>query len=131
MKPDPVLGAPTEDGGVREIGEMWRERWLRPRIEREGLLDRIAGSVRGDILVGNAISSEPSTALHGIDIPTGALPLRPRTTGRSAHRIHRAAVSPANCYADRLCPEELEHIDVDLGLGDHLHRWPRRVGRSS
>jgi hypothetical protein len=115
----PVLGSPAENGGIREISEAWRERWLRPRIEREGLLDRVGGSSRMDLLVGRAVPSDSLPAADGIEIPTISFsPLA--ATGSSATEFVERLYRSANSYADRLSPEELEHIDVDLGLGDYL-----------
>lgn len=118
-KPEPILGPPAQDGGVDEIAETWRQRWLRPRIEREGLLDRVASTARIDLLVGTALSTEPQDLIEGVSIP----PAPPRTmhaTSASPTEFVERLYRSANSYADRLSPEELEHIDVDLGLGDHL-----------
>jgi len=118
-KPDPVLGPPSEAGGVKEIADIWRERWLRPRIERTGLLDRVAAACRADSLVGSAISSETAGVFDGIEIPV--VPFRtPAVAGNAATEFIERLYRSANSYADRLSPDELERIDVDLGLGDHL-----------
>jgi hypothetical protein len=118
-KPEPVLGPPAEDGGVDEIAEMWRERWLRPRIEREGMLDRVAAIARADVLVGNAVVSETAAVFDGIEIPPVSFPSLTYAGNSPTEFIERLYRS-ANSYADRLSPEELERIDVDLGLGNHL-----------
>jgi hypothetical protein len=116
-EPDHILGPPVPNGGVPEIADAWRERWLRPRIARDGLVDRIAAHAR-------------ESAAIGRDVPAGASAhpaVRPTASGGAAlssvqsptefvERLYRSA----NSYADRLSPEELERIDVDLGLGDHL-----------
>jgi Domain of unknown function (DUF4338) len=118
-KPHPVLGASSQDGGVSEIADIWRERWLRPRILRDGLLDRVAGSVRADTLIGSAVSSEPVSMRHGIVTPRTAFPAQ-ATTGASATEFVERLYRSVNSYADRLSPQELERIDVDLDLEDHL-----------
>jgi len=101
--PDPVLGPPTDAGGVDEIADIWRERWLRPRIERTGLLDRVAAAYRADSLVGSAISSETSGVLDGIEIPTVPSPTRTVADNAATEFIERLYRS-ANSYADRLSP---------------------------
>jgi Domain of unknown function (DUF4338) len=117
--PQMVLGGADQDGGVAAIADVWRERWLRPRILRDGLLDRLADSERPELLVGNAITSEPGSLVGGIEIPTLTFST-PSPLGASPTEFIERLYRSANQYADRLSPEELERIDVDLGLGDRL-----------
>jgi hypothetical protein len=115
--PQPVLAALGSGRGVGEIAEVWRERWLRPRISREGLLDRVATSVRADLLVGRAMPHAPTPL--SVDQGSEGLPAHgPRcdSATKFIERLYRST----NSFADRLSPDEIERIDVDLGLGDHL-----------
>jgi Domain of unknown function (DUF4338) len=117
--PRPVLGAAGPGKGVEEIAEIWRERWLRPRIGREGMLDRVAASVRADLLVGRSIPHPPAlTKPHeqSLEVPTTQVP----SSGDSAMEFVERLYRSTNSFADRLSPEEIERINVDLGLGDHL-----------
>jgi len=119
-KPDYILGAPSEDGGVQEIADMWRERWLRPRIEREGMISRVAGRSREDALLGAEVPTEAVRVFESLaDSPSLFSTYEPMGTASATDFVERLYRS-ANSYADRLSPEELERIDVDLGLGDHL-----------
>ena len=117
--PNAILGAPSPGAGVAEIADMWRERWLRPRINRVGLIDGIAAHTRADLLVGSATTTEGSWVPEGIAVSAQTV-TRPVLTGPSATEFIERLYRSANSYADRLSPEELEHIDVDLGLGEHI-----------
>lgn len=118
-RPDSILGAAKPDGGVEEVAEMWRERWLRPRILRDGMLERVADSPRAEMLLGKVTSAAPGYGLPNISAP-GALYTQPSSTGQSPTEFVERLYRAANSYADRLSPDELEQIDVDLGLGAHL-----------
>jgi hypothetical protein len=115
----PVLGEAAPGRGVGEIAEIWRERWLRPRILREGLLERVAASARSALAVGNAVATVPTTPLGRAQDAPVQRPVR-ALGGDSATEFVERLYRSTNSFADRLSPEEIERIDVDLGLGDHL-----------
>lgn len=117
--PDYVLGPPSPDGGVADVADAWRERWLRPRIARDGLVERVAGQARDDALIGNSIP-DPPVAGPASHLEAHSEKSSPDVAVQSPTEFIERLYRSANSYADRLSPEELERIDVDLHLGDHL-----------
>ena len=120
-RPDYVLAAPDELDGIAEIAEGWRERWLRGRAARADVLDRLDAAPRTALLVGKDVPEPPPATSRSLE--AAAAPVEPDAAVAHAEsptefveRLYRSA----NSYADRLTPEQLDLIDVDLGLGDHL-----------
>ncbi len=121
-EPDYILQHASSTGGTGEIAKYWRERWLRPRLQRADVLDRLAASRRDTFLLGANLP--PAAATHSDFI--GSTP--PQSSEElpaevpAAHDIEfiERLYRSANSYADRLTGEELGWIHVDLGLDGYL-----------
>jgi len=121
-QPDYILRSAVGSDGTSEIAQHWRERWVRPRLQRVDVLDRIAASRRDTFLLGASLP--PATATHNDFIASAhPQPSATMSTGVRAaddiefiERLYRSA----NSYADRLTGEELGWIHVDLGLDGYL-----------
>lgn len=119
-----LRGSPHSDG-TTEIAHYWRERWLEPRVQRSDVLSRLRDASRDSYLLGAQLddsdpASVPRATREGEPVLDEAKALvsvseRPHAS-EFIERIYRST----NSYADRLSPEELAWIDVDLGLGGHL-----------
>lgn len=109
----------VEDGGVDEIAEEWRRRWLTGRVQRADVLDRVKAQRRDDFLLGTEVEAA-ARAYQG-----GETESRVETsvsgTGSPSEFVERLYRS-TNSYADRLSAEDLRRVDVDLGLGGYLLR---------
>ena len=110
--------------GVQAVADYWRERWLEPRLRRSDVLARLRSLSRDSYLLGSEVPPECAEAA-----PTGvnawlsapveafAAPARAQVSpSEFVERLYRST----NSYADRLTVEQLEWVDVDLGLNDHL-----------
>ena len=110
--------------GVQAVADYWRERWLAPRLRRSDVLTRLRSLDRDSYLLGPEVPPECNETA-----PTGTSAWLP-DTAVAATVPARAQVSQSefierlyrgtNSYADRLTGEQLEWVDVDLGLNDHL-----------
>ena len=110
--------------GVQAIADYWRERWMEPRLRRSDVLARLRSLDRDSYLLGREVPLECSeTAPAGVNtwlsapaevdaVPTGAQV----SSSEFVERLYRGT----NSYADRLTDEQLEWVNVDLGLNDHL-----------
>jgi len=120
-KPLYVLGS---RGGARvteQIAAHWFERWARARLMQPStlallrknrrdhhLLSRVASDL-GASAYADHRSAEP-IALSGLRVSNSTGPIS------FVEKLYRNA----NSYADRLTPEELNWIHIDLGLDDYL-----------
>lgn len=122
-RPRYVLRGRRAGDGVRAVADFWRERWLEPRLRRSDVLNRLRSAGRESFLLGAEIPAEtgaggpagphvwltaPPGGRHGLHAQASA--------SEFVERLYRST----NSYADRLSGEELEWVDVDLGLNDHL-----------
>jgi hypothetical protein len=116
-EPDYVL--PAGEDSTALLIERWRTRWLAPRLEREEILDRIAGSQREEFLLSRELASTTDLAgrraSSNPDVPDGG----PRAAGQADTFVERLYRS-TNSYADRLSQDELDAIHVDLGVDGYL-----------
>lgn len=123
-QPQYVLNDRDGDGGVRAISGQWRDRWLRSRAGSAAVRARIAAVRREEFLLGREVA-----ALEHSDVQNASSRSRRKAPGPSlpgeipdslpitfVERLYRSA----NSYADRLTPEELDWIHVDLGLDAYL-----------
>lgn len=116
---EPEYVLPDGDESTNLLVEHWRGRWFAPRLDREEILDRIAGSRREEFMLSHEMAA--STDLAGrrassnSDSPDGGL----RATGQADTFVERLYRS-TNSYADRLSQEELDAIHVDLGVDGFL-----------
>ena len=113
-EPDYVLKPPDGSDGVREIARYWCERWLHPRLQRPDTWERLRTMKAEQTLVGREIRAQVT---RGARPPPPGPPMC-QTPAASAfvERLYRNT----NSYADRLAPEDLALIDVDLGLNSYL-----------
>ena len=124
---EPQYMLPAGNAGTAMLVGHWRERWLASRITRPEVLE----GVRGEEFDNFKLSRETARL--------SSSPVCERGGGRRAGRVGTAgdAVVAAaggegdayfierlyrgsNSYADRLTPEELESIHVDLGVDAYL-----------
>lgn len=118
----PKYVLPDGAAGTELITEYWRERWLRNRLDREDVRERLEAERRKDFLLGN----EPVLMGAGTEDGRGTTIEATADTPASApeqgtketfvERLYRSS----NSYADRLNQEELEAIHVDLGVDGFL-----------
>jgi hypothetical protein len=95
-------------------------RWLRARAARGDALGRLDAAPRATLLVGKDVPEPP---VNSSPLEVAATPADSNDAAAHAEsptefveRLYRSA----NSYADRLTPDQLDLIDVDLDLGDHL-----------
>ncbi len=119
------LRPPRGRDGTAEIAAYWRARWLEPRLQREDVMARLRGNAREAFLLGNELAAADSPErAHGAPHrwlvgeerrqppPSAAEP----SPSEFVERLYRSS----NSYADRLNAEELEWVNVDLGLEEYL-----------
>lgn len=119
---------PAGPAGTQILVEYWRDRWLRNRIERPDVLEAVreeefegfrlsheSARVRAAPGVGGDSDLRVSVELEGMDIPVASHD-GDHSDARFIERLYRNS----NSYADRLTPDELETIHVDLGVDDYL-----------
>lgn len=105
---------------TRAIADFWRTRWLAPRIDRPEVAARMAALPVESIALSKDIPSPPASApTRPTEPPVHRTPPPRAHQGVSISFIERLYRS-TNIYADRLTPDELAHIDVDLGLDSYL-----------
>lgn len=120
----PKYVLPARRRGTDLIVSHWRERWLLRRAHRPEILERI----RGQRFETFRLSLEAANLGEGLAVGRRATQVQEGTPlDRSAsdqatddqtfiERLYRSTKS----YADRLSPEELETIHVDLGVDNYL-----------
>lgn len=124
-KPQFVLRPARGSDGVEEIAAYWREKWLKPRLQRPEVLTRLQAAPREQLLLGPQL---PPTSDGGSEAAPHVWlrseqandnePLR--TSGGGATEFVERLYRSTNIYADRLNAEELNWVNVDLGLEEYL-----------
>jgi hypothetical protein len=125
---DVLLGLPAEpdyvlpiDGGeetTSAIAGYWAKRWMKARVERESLLDKIELTRSSDALLSHVssdlrsfIGKDPEPIVELVEVPTNSDgPIS------FVEKLYRNA----NSYADRLTVDELNSIHVDFGVDDFV-----------
>ncbi len=104
----------------RLVTTYWRQRWLEPRLRRPEILERISRLSFEKIRLGRELDElAPSRSRKNADVPEdhGDPDGEDRDSRRTfVERLYRSS----NSYADRLIPEELDWIHVDLGVDGYL-----------
>lgn len=124
QRPRYVLRGRRAGDGVRAVADYWRERWLEPRLRRSDVLNRLRSADRESFMLGREIP--PDAGASGAPGPHAWLtapahePPRSLRAQASASEFIERLYRSTNSYADRLSGEQLEWVDVDLGLNDHL-----------
>ncbi|MFL5958654.1 MAG: Druantia anti-phage system protein DruA [Gaiellaceae bacterium] len=126
-RPRFVLRPPRGSDGTAEIAAHWRERWLTPRLQRPEVLERLRATPREELLLGLQLPAATTNGTNPVEAaPHGWLRSEERDSGGggapggSATEFVERLYRSTNIYADRLSPEELEWVNVDLGLEDYL-----------
>lgn len=119
--PKYVLPASGNESSTRAIADYWSERWLKGRLERPETLKIIKQSRRDDHLLSRVASDLGAFAFGDISTVRRAAisDLHVSNTDGPISFVEKLYRN-ANSYADRLTPEELDWIHVDLGLDDYL-----------
>jgi len=124
-RPRYVLRGGRAGDGVRAIADYWRERWLEPRLRRSDVLKRLRAVHRESFMLGREIPPEvggggAASGPHAWLTAPVHEPARSLRAQASASEFVERLYRSTNSYADRLSGEQLEWVDVDLGLNDHL-----------
>ncbi|WP_432049461.1 Druantia anti-phage system protein DruA [Verrucosispora sp. NA02020] len=107
----PIDGA----DGVEELIAYWRTRWLAPRLTNSEVVARLHGRHDVPLLSAETIDDDTRKGVAVADDRGGeAAPIA--SSSEFIERLYRSS----NSYADRLSAEELEWVDVDLGLNEHI-----------
>ncbi len=123
---------PPGDTGTQQLVEYWRTRWLARRVGRPDVLER----VRSESFESFRLSLETERAQAESTIPGARADARLRRGGVVGtaseagasnqsgdghdHTFIERLYRNTNSYADRLTPEDLGAIHVDLGVADYL-----------
>jgi hypothetical protein len=120
-RPRYVLPLPGGPKTTQAITEHWAKRWLKGRLDRHPVLGQLRQSRRADQLLSRVSSDLHWSASAGpLEAePGGKTPLRVTNSNGPIGFVERLYRN-ANSYADRLTPDELDWIHVDLGLDDYL-----------
>jgi len=119
-----TLKTPRSGDGVQAIASYWRERWMEPRLRRSDVLARLRSLDRDSYLLGREVPLDGAeTAPIGVNVwlstPVEADAQTTRTQVSPSEFVERL-YRGTNSYADRLTVEQLEWVNVDLGLSDYL-----------
>lgn len=116
---------PSGASGTEALVSHWRERWLARRISRPDVLEALRGEefehfrLSRETATLAQVSAGGSTRRIGrVGTQTSSRPLLSDESGDHTfiERLYRST----NSFADRLTPEELESIHVDLGVDEYL-----------
>jgi len=136
MSTRPRYVLPPGDEGTAVLVDYWRDRWLSSRVTRPDVLE----SVRGEEFEGFRLSRETERLTSGSGgggggsrragrvgtgiesgIESGAdIGVTVQSGEQSDHTFIERLYRSTNSYADRLSPDELESLHVDLGVDDYL-----------
>lgn len=133
MSTRPRYLLPPGEEGTAVLVDYWRDRWLSSRVTRPDVLE----SVRGEEFEGFRLSRETDRLTSGSGGGGGSGSRRAGrvgtgiesgadigVTGQSGeqgdHTFIERLYRSTNSYADRLTPDELESIHVDLGVDNYL-----------
>lgn len=113
----PKGGVATTD----EIAKYWYDRWARARLARPDTLPMLRETRREEHLLSRVASDLGASAYatYRSPEPIAVTDLRVQNSDGPISFVERLYRN-ANSYADRLSPEELDWIHVDLGLDDYL-----------
>ena len=118
--PQYILASDDGPAPDEQIAAVWKERWLRPRLSRAETVGRLRARGSSPLAISRELP-ERTAADDYLSPSSDQGPIRPQLRGSSdaltfVEKLYRSA----NSYADRLTAEELEWINVDLGLDDYL-----------
>ena len=133
MSTRPRYLLPPGEEGTAILVDYWRDRWLSSRVTRPDVLE----SVRGEEFEGFRLSRETDRLTSGsgggggggsrragrvgTGIESGAdIGVTGQSGEQGDHTFIERLYRSTNSYADRLTPDELESIHVDLGVDNYL-----------
>ena len=131
MSTRPRYLLPPGEEGTAVLVDYWRDRWLSSRVTRPDVLE----SVRGEEFEGFRLSRETDRLTSGsgggggsrragrvgTGIESGAdIGVTGQSGEQGDHTFIERLYRSTNSYADRLTPDELESIHVDLGVDNYL-----------
>ncbi len=106
-----------------KVTRAWRDRWLRPRVARPETMQRLRELGSDPVRISHDVEVAETEARRSVHVPLLLGPLAPTGTAVDrqtplvfVEKLYRSA----NSYADRLTPQELDWINVDLGLEEYL-----------
>jgi hypothetical protein len=114
---------PEGTQGTRLLVEHWRSRWLSNRASRPKILERLRGQHFETFRLGLETAAlmevakfRQATQVNGEISSSYSADSEQNSDRTFIERLYRSTKS----YADRLSPEELGTIHVDLGVDDYL-----------
>lgn len=119
--PEYIL-TPVGDVPSDHIAKVWKDRWLAPRLSRPDTLGRLRALGSTPLAISRELPSESEVDRASIFADQVSLPTRSPTAAGDALTFVEKLYRSSNSYADRLSAEELEWINIDLGLDDYLLR---------
>ncbi len=125
MSSRPQYLLPPGAEGTTVLIDYWRDRWLANRITRPDVLEGLRGEEFEEfrlsreterLTMGSGGSGRRAGRVgKGVDL---TMTVQPEEDG--THTFIERLYRSANSYADRLSPEELESIHVDLGVDEYI-----------
>jgi hypothetical protein len=125
---EPRYLLPPGADGTGVLVQYWRDRWLSGRIARPDVLESLRGeefdsfrlSHETDRLTSGPLGGGGSGPCAGRSTSGADVPVTALSEGAGDQTFVERLYRSANSYADRLSPDELESIHIDLGVDDHL-----------
>ena len=119
QRPNRVL--PAGRRGTEALVHHWRERWLAGRVRRPDVLEKVREQTFDELRLGREldrlrVAAPKSTRAAQEPHVVNNAKMNAGQETTFVERLYRSS----NSYADRLNPEELEAIHVDLGVDAHL-----------
>ena len=120
-RPKYILPPKGGDSTTSQIADHWYERWAKARIARPTALPQLRESRRDEHLLSKVASDLGASAYaaHHAPEPIAVTDLRVNNSNGPISFVEKLYRN-ANSYADRLTLEELDWIQVDLGLDDYI-----------
>lgn len=124
--PDYFLGEDPAPG-TPQVTRTWKERWLRPRASRPEIVERLRALGDQPLrLSPDVAEAEQSHRVANVPLSLAAPSVTAGVVDRNSplvfiEKLYRSS----NSYADRLSREELDWINIDLGLESYLSERAR------
>ena len=131
MSTRPRYLLPPGDAGTAVLVDYWRDRWLAGRITRADVLEgvrseefetfRLSRETQRLTSESTGAGGRGGSGRRGGRVGTGVgTEVLAQSDDEGDHTFIERLYRSTNSYADRLMPEELESIHVDLGVDDYL-----------
>ena len=109
---------PSGKAATRLIIDHWQQRWLKSRASRPDILERLRPQLFDTFRLANDVAAIDAASVGRVS-PLAHQSAPVSIVGAKSTFIERLYRS-SNSYADRLTPEELDAVHVDLGVDRHL-----------